>query len=95
MDQLRLLKLKHDLLKVSVDLQTTFAAETHLAEGQWLKEQPNVVKLRIFRVGTGMPIVSRTGGQCLAPLKIFNNNNNSVTCTPWSGRYLVMCRPYN
>jgi hypothetical protein len=20
---------------------------------------------------------------------------HSVTCTPWSGRYLVMCRPYN
>jgi hypothetical protein len=33
MDQLRLFKLKHDLLKISVDLQTPFAADTHLAEG--------------------------------------------------------------
>jgi hypothetical protein len=52
MDQLRLLKLKHDFLKMSIDLQTAFAADTHLAEGPWLKEQLNVVKLRMFRVGT-------------------------------------------
>jgi hypothetical protein len=44
MDQLRLFTIKHDLLKISTDLQTAFAAETHLAEGQWLKEQLNVVK---------------------------------------------------
>jgi hypothetical protein len=37
MDQLRLFKLKHDLLKISVDLQIAFAADTHLAEGKWLK----------------------------------------------------------
>jgi hypothetical protein len=30
---LRLFTLKHDLIKISVDLQTAFAAETHLAEG--------------------------------------------------------------
>jgi hypothetical protein len=35
-NQLRLLKLQHDLLKISVDLETAFAADTHLAEGQWL-----------------------------------------------------------
>jgi hypothetical protein len=46
MNQLRLFKLKHDLLKISVDLQTAFAEDTHLAEGQWLKEQLNMVKLR-------------------------------------------------
>jgi hypothetical protein len=63
MDQLRLSKLKHDLLKISVDLQTAFAADTHLAEGQWLKEQLNLVKLRMFRVGTRMPTVSRAEGQ--------------------------------
>jgi hypothetical protein len=50
--QLRLFTLKHDLLKISVDLQTAFAAETHLAEGQWLKEQLNVLKLCMFRVRT-------------------------------------------
>jgi hypothetical protein len=33
-DQPRLFKLKHDLLKISVHLQTAFAANTHLAEGQ-------------------------------------------------------------
>jgi hypothetical protein len=47
MGQLRLFKLRHDLLKISVDLQTAFAADTHLAEGQWLKEQLNVVKLYV------------------------------------------------
>jgi hypothetical protein len=58
-EQPRLLTLKHDLLKISVDLQTAFAAETHLAQGQWLKEQLNVVKLRMFQVGTRMQTVSR------------------------------------
>jgi hypothetical protein len=62
MDQLRLFKLKHTTLKMSVDLQTAFAANTHLAEGQWLKEQLNVVKLRMFRVGTRMLTISRTEG---------------------------------
>jgi hypothetical protein len=52
MDHLRLFTLKYDLLKISVDLQIAFAAETHLAEGRWLKEQLNVLKLRMFRVGT-------------------------------------------
>jgi hypothetical protein len=32
-DQLRLFKLKPDLLKISVDLQTAFAADTHHVEG--------------------------------------------------------------
>jgi hypothetical protein len=59
MDHIRIFKLKDDLLKISVDLQTAFAADTHLAEGQWLKEQLNVVKLRMFRVGTRMQTVSR------------------------------------
>jgi hypothetical protein len=34
MDKLRLFKLKHELLKICVHLQTAFAAETHLTEGQ-------------------------------------------------------------
>jgi hypothetical protein len=37
-DQLRLFKLKHVLLKISIDLRTAFAADKYLAEGQWLKE---------------------------------------------------------
>jgi hypothetical protein len=69
MDHLRLFTLIYDLLKISVDLQTAFAAEAHLSEGQWLKEQLNAVKLRMVRVGTRMPNVSRTEGQCLMPLK--------------------------
>jgi hypothetical protein len=51
-DQLRLFTLKYDLLKISVDLQTAFAADTHLADGQWLRVQLNVLKLRMFLVGT-------------------------------------------
>jgi hypothetical protein len=37
-NQLRLFKLRRDLLKISINLQTALAADTHLAEGQWLKE---------------------------------------------------------
>jgi hypothetical protein len=48
MDQLRFFKLKYDLLKISIDLQTAFAAGTHLAQGQWPKEQLNVVELSMF-----------------------------------------------
>jgi hypothetical protein len=62
MDQLRLLNLKYYLLKISIDLKTAFAVDTHLAEGQWLKEQLNAVKLRMFRVGTR---------------RLNNNNNNN------------------
>jgi hypothetical protein len=62
MDQLRLFKLIQDLLKIPVGSQTA-------CEGQGLKEQLNVVKLRMFRVGTQMPTVSRVEGQCSAPLK--------------------------
>jgi hypothetical protein len=51
MNQLRLFTFKYGLQKLSVDLQTTFAAETHLAEGKWLKEQLNMLK-HMFRVGT-------------------------------------------
>jgi hypothetical protein len=47
-----------EFLKISVDLQTEFAAETHRAEGQWLEEQLSMVKLRMFRVGTRMPTAS-------------------------------------
>jgi hypothetical protein len=77
MEQLRLLKLKHDLLKLSVNLQTAFAADTHLAEGQCLEDQLNVIKLRTFRVGTRMPTVSRTEGQYLVPLMTLIKNNAS------------------
>jgi hypothetical protein len=73
----RLLKLKHDLIKISIHLQTAFVEDTHLAERQWLKEQLNVVKLRMSRVGTQMPTVSRSEGQYLVSLKIFIKNNAS------------------
>jgi hypothetical protein len=77
MDQLRLFKLKHALVKIALDLQTAFAADTHFAEGQWLKEQLNAVNLRMFRVGTRRPTVSRTEGQCLVSLETFIKNNAS------------------
>jgi hypothetical protein len=77
MNQLRLFTLKHDVLIISVHSQTAFAADTHLTERQWLKKQLKVVMLRIFRVGTRMPTVSRTEGQCLVLLKTFIKNNAS------------------
>jgi hypothetical protein len=76
-DQLRLIKLKHDVLKISINLQTASAADTHLAEGPWLKEQLKVVELRMFRVGTRRPTVSRTEGQYLVPQKVFIKNSAS------------------
>jgi hypothetical protein len=44
-------------VKISTDLQTKFAAETHLAEGQWLGEQQNVKKFRVFQEGTRIPTI--------------------------------------
>jgi hypothetical protein len=88
-DQVRLFKLKHGLLKLSVDLRTAFSADTHLAKGQWLKEQLKVLKLRMFRVGTRMPTVSRTEEQCLVPLKtimiiiILNKISDIDLFKPW------------
>jgi hypothetical protein len=41
-------KLKYDLLKMSTNSQTEFAATTHLAVGQWVEEQLNVEKFRMF-----------------------------------------------
>jgi hypothetical protein len=35
-----------------MDLQTAVAAEAHLAEGQWLDEKLNLVKLCVFPAGT-------------------------------------------
>jgi hypothetical protein len=43
-DQTRVFKRKYELLKISTSLQTESAAETHLAVGQWLEEQPNIEK---------------------------------------------------
>jgi hypothetical protein len=48
------------LLKISTNLQTEFPAETRLAVGQWLEEQLNIDKFRMFRVGTRKPTASRT-----------------------------------
>jgi hypothetical protein len=42
LNQLRIINFKHKSLKISLDLQTAFATETHRAEGQWLEEQLNI-----------------------------------------------------
>jgi hypothetical protein len=76
MDKLRLFTLRHELLKISC-LQTAFVAETTVTEGKWLKEQLTVVKLRMFLLGTRMPIISRTKGQYLMLVKIFIRNKVS------------------
>jgi hypothetical protein len=71
MDQRRLHTLKHELLKISLRLQTEFAAETHLAEGQRLEEQANAAKLGMFRAGTRMPAVSSAEEEHLMLVKVF------------------------
>jgi hypothetical protein len=55
-----------------ITLQTTLAAEAHLAEGQFLLEEQtlNIEKSLIYRAGTRRPTVSKTEGQ-------YNNNNNN------------------
>jgi hypothetical protein len=60
---LRLLELKNKFVKISVDLQPALTEEVHLAEGQRLDEQLNVVKLRMFRVGTRKPTFSGNEGK--------------------------------
>jgi hypothetical protein len=80
MDQLRLFTLKYDLLKIPVDLQAAIAAGQWLKEqlkvmklrmcrNVYGREQRYPPNLRMFRLGTRMPPVSRTEGQCLVPLK--------------------------
>jgi hypothetical protein len=51
-DHLRYFLFKREFLQISVHLQSAVAAETYLTEGQWLEDHPNMVKLRMFRVGT-------------------------------------------
>jgi hypothetical protein len=41
-NQTRLFKFKREYLNISRDLKTVSAAETHLAEWQWLKEHLNI-----------------------------------------------------
>jgi hypothetical protein len=53
--QAKHIKLKYDLLKISTNSQTEFAATTHLAVGQWVEEQLNVENCRMFREGTRKP----------------------------------------
>jgi hypothetical protein len=61
--------------KTSTSLQTTLAADAHLAEGQFLHDEQtlNRAKLLIYRAGTLRPTISKTERQNLKP----NNNNNN------------------
>jgi hypothetical protein len=45
--------------------------ETHPAEEQWLEEQVNMLKLRMFREETRRPAVTRPEWQDLVSLKTF------------------------
>jgi hypothetical protein len=47
MNKFRFLTFKQQFPKISVSLYNGY-----LAEGQWLEEQMNVMKLCVFRVGT-------------------------------------------
>jgi hypothetical protein len=53
----------------SASLQTTFAADAHLAEGQLLLEELtlNNAKSLIYRAGTRRPTISKMEGQNLKP----------------------------
>jgi DNA mismatch repair ATPase MutL len=60
---LHVFTLIHELLIILLHLETAFAAETLLAEEQWLKEQLTTVKLRTSQIGTRIPTFTRTEGQ--------------------------------
>jgi hypothetical protein len=60
--QLILFIFKAQFLKIFVNLLTALAAETRLADGQWLEEQLNRIKLGMLPAGTRMPGASRTDG---------------------------------
>jgi hypothetical protein len=53
----------------SASLQTTFAADAHLAEGQFLlaEQTLNIAKSLIYRAGTRRPTISKMEGQNLKP----------------------------
>jgi hypothetical protein len=57
----------------SASLQTTLAADAHLAEGQFLDEEQtlNNAKSLIYRAGTRRQTISKTEGQ---NFKLNNNN---------------------
>jgi hypothetical protein len=61
---------------MSTSLQTTLAADAHLAEGQVLLEEQtlNNAKSLTYRAGTRRPANSKTEGQGL------NDNNNILRC---------------
>jgi hypothetical protein len=48
---------------------STFAADAHLAEGQFVLEEQtlNIAKSLIYRAGTRRPTISKTEGQNLTP----------------------------
>jgi DNA topoisomerase IB len=73
----RLLRFKQEFLKITASLQTASAVATHQSQGQWLEEQVNMLKLRMFRVGNRRPAISRTEGQHLVPIKPFIKNRAS------------------
>jgi hypothetical protein len=54
---------------MSTSLQTTLAAEAHLAEGQYLLEEQtlNKAKSLMYRAVTQIPTISKTEGQSLEP----------------------------
>jgi hypothetical protein len=67
-----------EFLIISVYLQTAFAAGTHRAEGQWLEDQQNMVKLCMFRLRALMPNIYKTHWQHMAPLQTFIKDKASV-----------------
>jgi hypothetical protein len=48
MDQFRLLTPKQEFLKISVSLHNAFAVEIHVAQGQWLQEQVNMMMVMMM-----------------------------------------------
>jgi hypothetical protein len=61
--------LKSQFLRICVNIPIAFAAETHRAEEHCLEEQLNMVKLRIFGVGTRKPKYFEDMGETFSATK--------------------------
>jgi hypothetical protein len=66
----------------STSLQTTLAADAHLAEGQFLHEEQtlNKAKSLMYRAGTRSPTISKTERQNLAKAITAMTTTTTTTC---------------
>jgi hypothetical protein len=63
--------MKHNFLKISVDLKRALLAEAHASERQRLDDQLRIEELRLFEAGTRVSTVSLTDTRSSALINIY------------------------